>query len=193
MPGGLVSVRWRGYLRTNVSTFLLFFFSSRFSSSSSSFFSFSSREDSSSARSSSEYDSRHRRAFFFWRRSENRSWCRSENVWKSESRHHKHFHRCLVSSIAQKRRFIKLIFVDKRSNWHLRFIAQYSRKSRWSWRDEKTVFESREYFRFFRIVLSFVASWIFSERESFEFTSRDEHSSRRSQSRWTFEWKSYSS
>jgi hypothetical protein len=78
-------------------------------------------------------------------------------------------------------------------NWHLRFIAQYSRKSRWSWRDEKAVFELRKYFRSFRVVLSFVASWVFSERELFELTSRDEHSSRRSQSRWTSEWESYSS
>jgi hypothetical protein len=70
---------------------------------------------------------------------------------------------------------------------HLRFIAQYSRKSRWSWRDEKIVFESREYSRFLRIVFSFVASWVFSKRKSFEFTSRDEHFSRRNQSRWTFE------
>ncbi len=118
---------------------LLFFFSrSSFFSSSRSFFSFSfsfsfflfSRKNSSSTRSSNEYDSRRRRASFFWWKSENRSWCRSKDVWKSESKHHKHFHQCLISSIAQKRRFIKLIFVDKRSNWHLRFIAQYSRRSR---------------------------------------------------------------
>ncbi len=32
----------------------------------------------------------------------------------------------------------------------------------------------------------------FSERELFEFTSRDEHHSRRSQSRWASEWESYS-
>jgi hypothetical protein len=32
-------------------------------------------------------------------------------------------------------------------NWHLRFIARYSRKSRWNWRDEKTVFELRRYVR----------------------------------------------
>ncbi len=176
------------------SSFLFFLFSFfRFSSSSSSSFFLSSRESSSSARSSNEYDSRRRRASFFWRKSENRSWCRSENVWKNESRHHKHFHRCLVSSIAQKRRFIKLIFVDKRSNWHLRLIAQYSRKSQWSWRDEKTVFESRKYFRSFRVVFFFVASWIFSKKELFEFTFRDEHHSRRNQSRWASEWKSCSS
>jgi hypothetical protein len=78
-------------------------------------------------------------------------------------------------------------------NWHLRFIAQYSRKSRWNWRDEKIVFESREYSRSFRIVLSFVASWVFSEKELFELTFRDEHHSRRSQSRWAFEWESCSS
>jgi hypothetical protein len=107
-----------------------FFFLFRFSFSSSFFFLLSSRKNSSLTRSSNEYDSRRRRASFFWRKNENRSWCRSENVWKSESKHHKHSHRCLVSSIAQKRRFIKLIFVDKRSNWHLRFIAQCSRKSR---------------------------------------------------------------
>jgi hypothetical protein len=109
-----------------------FFFFFRFSSSSSFFFFLSSREDLNSARSSNEYDSRRRRAFFFWRESENRSWCRSENVWKNESKHHKHFHRCFVSSIAQKRRFIKLIFVDKRSNWHLRLIAQCFQESRWN-------------------------------------------------------------
>jgi hypothetical protein len=57
-----------------------------------------------------------RRASSSWRKSENRSWCRSENIWKNESKHHKHFHRCFVSLIVQKRRFIKLIFVDKRSN-----------------------------------------------------------------------------
>jgi hypothetical protein len=51
----------------------------------------------------------------------------------------------------------------------------------------------KEYFSFSRIALSFVASWIFSKRELFEFTSRDEHFSWRSQSRWTFEWESYSS
>jgi hypothetical protein len=157
------------------------------------FFFFSFREDSSSVRSSSEYDSRRRRVSFFWRRNENRSWCRSENVWKSELRYHKHFHRCLVSSIARERRFIKLVFVDKRSNWYLRFIAQCSRKFRWSWRDEKIVFELREYSSSSRIAFSLVASWIFSKREFFEFTSRDEHFSRRSQSRWAFEWKSYSS
>ncbi len=130
---------------------------------------------------------------FFERESENRSWCRSENVWKNESKHHKHSHRCLVSSITQKRRFTKLTFVDKRSNWHLQLIAQYSRKSRWSWRDEKTVFEWRRYSRFFRIVFFFVASWIFSKREFFEFTFRDEHHSRRNQSRWTFKWEFCSS
>ncbi len=173
--------------------FLFFLFSSRFSSSSSSSFFLSSRENSSSARSSSEYDSRHRRAFFFWRKSEDRSWCRSESVWKNESKHHKHFHQYLASSIAQRRRSTKLIFVDKRSKWHLRFIAQYSRKSRWSWRDEKTVFEWRKYFSSSRVVLFFVASWVFSERKSFEFTSRDEHLSRRNQSRWTSEWEFYSS
>ncbi len=173
--------------------FLFFFSSSRFSSSSSFSFSFSSRKNSSSARSSSEYDSRRRRVSFSWRKSENRSWCRSENVWKNESKHHKHFHRCLVSSIAQRRRFTKLAFVDKRSNWHLRLIAQYSRDSRWNWRDEKIVFKSRKYSRSFRVVLFLVVSWVFSERELFEFTSRDEHHSRRSQSRWKFEWKSYSS
>jgi hypothetical protein len=173
--------------------FFLFFFSSR--SSFSFFFSFSLsfRKNSNSARSSSEYDSKRRRASFFWRKSEKRSWCQSENVWKNESRHHKHSHRCLVLSIAQKRRFIKSIFVDKRSSWHLRFLAQYSRESRWSWRNEKIVFELRECFSFFRIAFSFVASWVFSEKESFEFTFRDEHSSRRNQSRWAFEWKSYSS
>ncbi len=96
--------------------FFFFFFFFRFSSSFSFSFLFSSREDSNSARSSSEYDSKHQRASFFWRRSENRSWCRSENVWKSESKHYKHFHRCLVSSIAQKRRFTELIFVDKCQN-----------------------------------------------------------------------------
>ncbi len=165
-------------------SFFFFFFSSfRFSFSFFFSFSFSSRKNLNSARSSSEYDSKRRRAFFCWRKSENRSWCRSENIWKSESKHHKHSHRCLVSSIAQKRRFIKLAFVDKRSNWHLRFIAQYSRKSQWNWRDEKIVFESRKYFRFFRIVFSFVASWVFSEKELFEFTFRDEHHSRRNQSR----------
>ncbi len=173
--------------------FFLFFSFFRFSSSFSFSFSLSSREDSNSARFSSEYDSRRRRAFFFWRKSENRSWCRSESVWKSESKRHKHFHRCFVSSIAQKRRFIKLVFVDKWSNWHLRFIAQYSRKSRWSWRNEKLIFESREYLRFSRIAFFFVASWIFSKRKLFELTSRDEHHSRRNQSRWAFEWKSCSS
>jgi hypothetical protein len=147
----------------------------------------------SSARSLSEYDSRRRRASFFWRKSENRSWCRNESVWKDESRHHKHSHRCLVSSIAQRHRFTELTFVDKRLSWHLRLIAQYSRESRWSWRNEKIIFESREYFRSFRIVLFFVASWVFSKREFFEFTFRDEHHSRRNQSRWKFEWKSCSS
>jgi hypothetical protein len=156
-------------------------------------FFFSSRESSSSAHSSSEYNSRRRRAFFFWRKSENRSWCRSENVWKNESKHHKHFHRYLVSSIVQKRRFIKLIFVDKQLNWHLRFIAQCSRESRWNWRVEKIVFELRKYLSFFRIVFSFVVSWVFSKKELFEFTFRDEHLSRRNQSRWTFEWEFYSS
>jgi hypothetical protein len=97
------------------------------------------------------------------------------------------------NTIAQERQFIELAFVDKRSNWHLRFIAQYSRKSQWSWRDEKTVFESRRYFRFFWIVFLFVASWVFSKKELFEFTSRDEHHSRRNQSRWTSEWESCSS
>ncbi len=140
--------------------FFFFFFLS-FSHSFSSFsFSFllSSREDSNSTRSSSEYDSRRWRVFSFWRKSENRSWCRNENVWKNESKYHKHFHRCFVSSIAQKRRFIKLIFIDKQSNWHLSLIAQYSRKFWWSWRDEKSIFELRRYFFSFRVVFFLVAS-----------------------------------
>jgi hypothetical protein len=78
-------------------------------------------------------------------------------------------------------------------NWHLRFIAQYSREFRWNWRNEKIVFESRRYLRSFWIAFSFVVSWVFSERELFELTSRDEHHSRRSQSRWKSEWKSCSS
>jgi hypothetical protein len=104
--------------------------------------------------------------FFFWRRNENWSWCRSENAWKNESKHHKHSHRCFVSLIVQRRRFIKLIFVDKRLNWHLRFIAQCSRESRWSWRDEKIVFELRKYFFLFE---SFFFSLLheFSQRKNF--------------------------
>jgi hypothetical protein len=78
-------------------------------------------------------------------------------------------------------------------NWHLSLIAQYSRESRWSWRDEKAVFKSRKYSRFLRIAFSFVVSWVFSKRKFFEFTSRDEHHSRRSQSRWRFEWEFCSS
>jgi hypothetical protein len=53
--------------------------------------------------------------------------------------------------------------------------------------------EKKEYLFSFRIVFSFVASWVFSEKEFFEFMFRDEHSSRRNRSRWAFEWRSYSS
>jgi hypothetical protein len=44
--------------------------------------------------------------------------------------------------------------------------VQYSRESRWSWRDEKIVFESRRYFRSSRIVLFFVFHE-FSQKENF--------------------------
>jgi hypothetical protein len=57
----------------------------------------------------------------------------------------------------------------------------------------KNCLRMKKIFLFFSSRFFFRCFMSFSERESFEFTSRDEHSSRRNQSRWTSEWKSYSS